>query len=161
MVYSIVIVFSGSFGAALVGPIDLNLLMRCCSSLYDFNLLFQLSAAFSFFLIAPKSPARPHINPHPFSALLFCSRPCCRLGAWFGDNRVIPLESLALSRQFHYNARLGSLCRFEQAQTLRDPPQRVQRRGGGSHQRAPGSVRWGGGYVSPPTDHSIGQCESD
>lgn len=160
MVCSTVLVFLGSFGAALVGPIDLNLLMRCCSSLYDFNLL-KLSAAFPFSLIARKSPARPHINPHPFSTLPFCSRPRRRLGAWLGDNCVIPLESPALSRQFHYNARLGSLCRFEQAQTLRDPPQRVQRRGGGSHQRASGSVRWGGGYVSPPTDPSIGQCHSD
>lgn len=73
----------------LVAPIDPNLLMRRCSSLYDFNLL-QLPAAFSSFLIARKSPARPHVNPHPFSTLPLCSRPSRRLGAWLGDNRVIP-----------------------------------------------------------------------
>lgn len=70
----------------------------------------SFSAVFSFFLIARKSPPRPHINPHPFPTLLFLrSRPRRRLSAWLGDNRVIPLESLALSRQFHYNTRLGSL----------------------------------------------------
>lgn len=40
--------------------------------------------------------------------------------------------------------------RLEQTQTLRDPPQRLQRCGGGAQQRATGSVRRRGGYVAHP-----------
>lgn len=56
------------------------------------------------------STSLPHHFSHPTSFFfLSVKRPRRRLRARRGDNSVIPPESPALSRQFHYNARLGSV----------------------------------------------------
>lgn len=132
-----------------------------------FFLFFWFSVFFCFILITDKSSPCPHNNPVfssvrliiPALRLFFFGVQICdvvlpRAPLWLcGLSGVTSFSFLFffspssfLSQLFYYIAAV-SPRRFEQTQTLRDPSECVQRCGGGSQQRATGSVCRRGGYV--------------